>query len=216
MMPTSWGLKGEAFAIAEAHYYYEGEELERELARIKHGDDAQAFAKMMLQIDHRYKKLTDYSFDLKMAELEHLNVDELMLRKVDIDLMHNKITDLEAAQNKARILHPPGVELEIALLEVDHKFNRISRHEFEKQRASLRDEPWIAIINSGFDAEKGIDGVFFEFDWNSKWVEFLKLNGYIGHTEDQIIDDWFSDVCRSHTAAELAGSLAPTHHLHRD
>ena len=28
MMPASWGLKGKTRAIAEAEYYYDGEELE--------------------------------------------------------------------------------------------------------------------------------------------------------------------------------------------
>ena len=34
MMPASWGLKGKTRAIAEAEYYYEGEELEKALAEI--------------------------------------------------------------------------------------------------------------------------------------------------------------------------------------
>ena len=34
MMPASWGLKGKTRAIAEAEYYYEGEELEEVLAEL--------------------------------------------------------------------------------------------------------------------------------------------------------------------------------------
>ena len=34
MMPASWELKGKTRAIAEAEYYYEGEELEKVLADI--------------------------------------------------------------------------------------------------------------------------------------------------------------------------------------
>ena len=34
MMPASWGLKGKSRAIAEAEYYYDGEELEKALAAI--------------------------------------------------------------------------------------------------------------------------------------------------------------------------------------
>ena len=39
MMPASWGLKGKSRAIAEAEYYYDGEELEEALAEIEAESD---------------------------------------------------------------------------------------------------------------------------------------------------------------------------------
>ena len=43
MMPGSWGLKGKTRAIAEAEYYYQGEELTKKLAEIDaDGDPTQA------------------------------------------------------------------------------------------------------------------------------------------------------------------------------
>ena len=39
MMPASWGLKGKSRAIAEAEYYYDGEELEKVLAELNAESD---------------------------------------------------------------------------------------------------------------------------------------------------------------------------------
>lgn len=212
-VPASWGLNGDAYDIAEAHYYYEGEELARKLAEINHRHDPKQLERELLKIDVRHGNIDAYTYDMKLANLEIGEDPKLLaLRLIEVDALHGKITPHEAATRKV-LVTKTGKEQMIALLEVDHDFNRLTKHEFEKKRADLLEEPWVAIINSGFDPNEGIDGVFFEFDWNEKWIEFLRLNGYAGHTPEQIVDEWFTDVCRSHSAAELAGSLNPSHHL---
>jgi len=216
LCPASWGLKGDAYAIAEAHYHLDGEDLDYRMAEITHRDNPTALARQVIELDFRHDHLDAYAYDNKIAELEIKDSNLLMLRKIDIEVMHEKVTPYEAARQKAMIKFGTGNERDVALLEIDHQFNKLSKPEFEKQRATLKDEPWVAIINSGFDPEQGIDGVFFEFDWNTKWIDFLKLNGYVGHSAEQIVDDWFTDVCRSHSAAELAGSLTPSRNLHRE
>jgi hypothetical protein len=210
--PTSWGLTGDDYTIAEARYYLgDGEELDRRLATITLGHDPFALARAMLTIDLRYHKIDDYTYQTKLAELEFRDDPQaLLLRKVEVDREAGKISEYEAAQRRVYIVHKPGLDQELALLDVERDFGHMSKHEYEKKAATARDEPWIAIINSGFNPEKGIDGVFFEFDWNPKWIEFLKLNGYVGQTDEQVVDDWFSDVCRSHTAAEMVSSMIPT------
>jgi hypothetical protein len=199
--PASWGLKGDAYAIAEANYYYEEEELDRALAKIAHRNQS-AFARQNLDIDLRYGHLNQYQYEHKVAEHEIADRDLLAIRKLEIDVVHDKISAYDAGRQKVNLTTLPGVDREVALLEVECKFDKLSQSDFEKQRATLKDEPWIAIISSGFDPEQGLDGVFFEFDWNERWIEFLKLNGYVGHNQDQIVDDWFTDVCRSHNATE--------------
>lgn len=203
LLPASWGLKGDAYSIAEAHYYYEDEELDRRLMDIACRYDSITKARQSIDLDLRYGHITKYLYDQRVAEFEIKDPEALRLRKLDIDAVHGKITPYEAARLK--VVTKPGVEQDVALLEVDYQFHKLSKTMFEKQRAILLNEPWVAIINSGFDPEQGIDGVFFEFDWNDQWIDFLKLNGYIGHSAEQIVDDWFTDVCRSHNAAESAG-----------
>jgi hypothetical protein len=166
--------------------------------------------RQLIELDLRHNHITDYIYDQKIANFEIADSILLRLRMIDIEVTHGKITPYDGARLKAMIVYPLGIDLDVALLEVDHQFDKSSKTEFEKRRATLRDEPWVAIINSGFDPEQGIDGVFFEFDWNAKWIDFLKLNGYVGHTAEQIVDDWFTDVCRSQTAAEVTGAMIPS------
>jgi len=162
--PASWGLVGNAYSEAEAHYRLEGEALERSLAYIRRTDDPAALARELLDIEYRHGRITEY---------------DAALRRVELD-------------------HPPGVERDLARLNVDYQHGKLDKFVYEKQRATLKNEPWIAIINSGFDPQQGIDGVFFEFDWNETWIEFLRSNGYSGRSDEQVIDEWFADVCRSH------------------
>ena len=214
MLPASWGLSGDAFAIAEAHYRFDGEDLDRCLIGIHHKDDPKGLARATLEVDLRYHRIDAYNHAHRVAELEISDPDKLQLRKIDIDLAHERLSPYEAARQKATIQTRSGRERDLRLLQVDHEFKHIDRHTYDKQRAILCDEPWIAIINSGFDPTKGVDGVFFEFDWNAQWIAFLKKNGYEGVTDEQVVDDWFTDVCRSHSAAELAGSMMPSRNLH--
>ena len=162
--PASWGLVGDAYREAEAHYHLTGKALERRLLEIRWQNDPTTLQREVLDLDLRYGDISEY---------------DAALRRVDMN-------------------HPPGVEHDLARLEVDYQHNKLDKFTYEKQRACLKHEPWIAIINSGFDPQQGIDGVFFEFDWNEQWIEFLRTNGYSGHSPEQVIDEWFADVCRSH------------------
>jgi hypothetical protein len=123
---------------------------------------------------------------------------KLQRELIDLALRYEHITAYEAARQHAE-LEPAGIERELRLLAVEHEFHRLTDTEYQKQRAGLKNEPWISVINSGFDPEQGIEGVFFEFDWNQQWIEFLRVNGYVGRTDEQVVDDWFADVCRSHS-----------------
>ena len=162
--PASWGLVGDAYLEAEAHYSLTGEALDRRLLEIRHGNDPVRLREAMIELELHYHHITPH----------------------------------EAAKRRVELAHPPGPERELALLEADHDHGIIDQNTYGKRRAELKDEPWIAIVNSGFNPDQGLDGVFFEFDWNAKWIEYLRTHGYVGHSAEQVLDDWFSDVCRSH------------------
>ena len=164
LLPASWGLVGDAYLEAEAHYKLQGEALERQLLLIRLRDDPQRLERELVEVAVRYGAISEY----------------------------------QAAVRRVELSHPPGTERDLALLEVEHSFAKIDDISFHKQRALLKNEPWIGIVNSGFDPEQGVDGVFFEFDWNQQWIDYLRNNGYSGRADEQVIDEWFSDVCRSH------------------
>lgn len=170
LLPASWGLGGRAREEAEAHYYLDGEDLDRRLLDIRYADEPARLARARLDLDFAYGRIDEFAHAVKIAEMEHPE---------------------------------PGVERDLAVLEVEWRLNRIDKNAYEKRRATLKQEPWIGIVDHGFDPSQGINGVYFEFDWNDYWIEYLKLNGYVGFDEDQLVEHWFSDVCRAQAWADM-------------
>lgn len=127
MLPASWGLKGKSREIAEAEYYYEGEDLEKRLAELT-------------------------------AETE--------------------------------------VDKEVAKLEVDLKHEKIGKVEYEKKVAELREEPYVNVLEMGVNPEDAKAG-FIELDWNDHFIKMLHDNGYTGQSDEDVVNKWFNDLCRT-------------------
>jgi hypothetical protein len=70
-----------------------------------------------------------------------------------------------------------------------------------KERATVNKEPWVAVLNTHVNSENIRNG-FFELDWNEYFVLQLKSAGYKGKTDEEIVDQWFSELCRNVGAEE--------------
>jgi hypothetical protein len=64
-----------------------------------------------------------------------------------------------------------------------------------KTEATANQQPWVAVLQTHVNPESPRNG-FFELDWNEYFVLMLRNNGYTGTTEEEIVDQWFSDLCR--------------------
>jgi hypothetical protein len=64
-----------------------------------------------------------------------------------------------------------------------------------KEAANAKKEPWVAVLETHVNPDSPRNG-FFELDWNEYFVLMLRNNGYTGVTEEEIVDQWFSDLCR--------------------
>ena len=64
-----------------------------------------------------------------------------------------------------------------------------------KERASLKGEPWVAVLDTHVNKDNIRNG-FFELDWNAEFVLQLKQSGYglEGDPEEEIVDRWFRDL----------------------
>lgn len=58
------------------------------------------------------------------------------------------------------------------------------------------DEPWVNVVNTDFDENNPRQG-FMELEWNSAFIEFLKKHGYKGKNDEEIVDRWFTDLCKN-------------------
>jgi hypothetical protein len=70
-----------------------------------------------------------------------------------------------------------------------------------KERATEKKEPWVAVLETHVNKDNLRNG-FFELDWNEYFVLQLRSAGYVGETEEEVVDEWFSELCRNLGAEE--------------
>lgn len=70
-----------------------------------------------------------------------------------------------------------------------------------KERATEAKEPWVAVLETHVNKDNLRNG-FFELDWNEYFVLQLRTAGYVGDTEEAVVDEWFSELCRNLGAEE--------------
>ena len=64
-----------------------------------------------------------------------------------------------------------------------------------KEKATKKGEPWFTVIDVELDPDNPRNGSF-ELDWNKPFVEMLRKHGLIGDTDEDVIDQWFQDLCK--------------------
>lgn len=65
-----------------------------------------------------------------------------------------------------------------------------------KELAIEKKEPWVAVLDTHVNKDNIRNG-FFELDWNEYFVLQLREAGYIGETEEAVVDQWFQELCRN-------------------
>lgn len=105
------------------------------------------------------------------------------------------MTDEEIKRSEARQIDSER-DMEKRISEIDLEFGRISQEEHDKKVATLNGEPYIKVINLDLD-EKSPSAGFFELDFNDHFVEYLANSGYEGIEPDEIVDNWFNDLCQN-------------------
>jgi len=63
-----------------------------------------------------------------------------------------------------------------------------------KAEATKKKEPYVAVLNVEMKKDNPRNG-FFELDWNEYFVRDLRINGYNGDSEEEIVDAWFKELC---------------------
>ena len=71
-----------------------------------------------------------------------------------------------------------------------------------KDLATEANEPYINITSVDLDPDN-IGNGSFSLDWNDKFVTNLVRAGYQGKTDQQLVDQWFQQICRNILAENL-------------
>ena len=141
--------------------------------------------------------LVGYELDIKLAEIEHGNEGPgFDKRKILIDREYHRIDQYTADVLLSELEHT-GNENAAGLtkLDIDLKYERISQQDFDRKRADLLGEPYMAMPKISWDPVDP-SKTYFELDYNTPFVEYLRENGYVGIDED-VINKWLNDVCSS-------------------
>lgn len=174
------------------------------------------YLQQLLEIDHEEGRISSYEKALK--EIEY----ELQFELIDESTYENKILDCkrkfdaitqrEYEIEKIKREYVDDYKRECEILKVDFKYgaideetfnlkmnkldyehDKISELEFYKNNHTIKGKPWVHVDIKFVDNR---DPVSHEIvvDYNSKWIERLVKHGYIGRTEDEVIEKWLKEV----------------------
>jgi hypothetical protein len=163
------------------------------IAEVELSTDKYEYVRRIIDIKFKHGVFNAFDRDAEILKLDGGFTEEA---QIELSYKYNMIDEYTKDVKLAKLIKDEN-ERTIALLEVEYKHGKMKKNVFEKTLATFKKEPWIGIIDHGFEPNKGINGVYFEFDWNNFWIEYLELNGYVGATEDEIVESWFSDVCNT-------------------
>jgi hypothetical protein len=116
-----------------------------------------------------------------------------------------KITGLDKIKEKAAEEAARALELALEAKEAAEEADKLRKESEEaariakltpKERATENKEPWVAVLETHVNQENVRNG-FFELDWNEYFVLQLKQQGYQGSNEEEIVDQWFQELCRN-------------------
>jgi|AntAceMinimDraft_11_1070367.scaffolds.fasta_scaffold76425_3 hypothetical protein len=80
---------------------------------------------------------------------------------------------------------------------VEEKQAQYKKLKQELELLEDREEPKIEVIKLSIpDSNKPSQG-YFELDWNSSFVDQLIAAGYKGKTDEEIVEEWFNELCKS-------------------
>jgi len=151
-------------------------------------------------------ELEGYELEMRLLEIKKEDFDpkDYKQKSLDLNLKHGKITREEYDRSIVELIED-AVQRDLALLELDQREGKLSEMEYSKKSATLRKEPWVTVINMDFSKGNSLEGSF-ELDWNQPFVDKLKAEGYTGPTPDNIVNQWFMEVCRNVAMEEFDGT----------
>jgi len=84
----------------------------------------------------------------------------------------------------------------------------------EKELATERGEPWVEVLSFDLDPSNTSQGAF-ELDWNVHFVNDLRQKGFPGKTDEQVVDNWFRNICRHIVLETYENDVATNKYIDR-
>lgn len=150
--------------------------------------------------------LEGYALERRLLEIakEDYDIKDYTKKVQDLNLKYGKITRSEYDRSMVNLIED-AKQKDLATAELDYREGKIQDLEYNKKIATLKGEPWVTVINMDFTKGNSLEGSF-ELDWNQPFVDKLKAEGYTGPTPDNIVNQWFMEVCRNVALEEFDGT----------
>lgn len=147
-------------------------------------------------------ELSGYDLRIALAELDYAD-DEMKLKEKinEIEFAHDVIDEEDFERNKLEFINDP-VERALATLDHEYQYTEMSDLEYDKRKATIKQEPWVNVIELNVHSDTGN----FELDWNEYFIADLREVGFKGNTEEDIVNAWFSRICRDIALSEFSGT----------
>ena len=118
-----------------------------------------------------------------------------MFNKIISKFSKNTPTPLSPAEMRAKALSL-RTEAEALATSADNIEPPTADTRTAKEIATAANEPWVNVMQTRVDHDNPKNG-FFELDWNDNFILMLRGAGFLGHTEEEVIDGWFKELCKS-------------------
>ena len=116
---------------------------------------------------------------------------QLIKKLLGIDELEAQLTEARNAAQEAQY----AAQMERARVKKLEE-QAANKPKSEKDIATENKEPYVNIVSVEIDPSNPGQGAF-ELDWNEFFVTKLVRAGYEGKDDEQIVDQWFQDVCRN-------------------
>jgi len=105
-----------------------------------------------------------------------------------------KALGLDKLEQEAHAAKKAAEEMASKIKEAEAKL--IEKAKTPKEIATEAKEPWVAVMDTHVNKDNLRNG-FFELDWNEYFVVQLRSAGYTGDTDEEVVDQWFTELCRN-------------------
>lgn len=122
-------------------------------------------------------------------------IKKILKRVFGITEMEEAIAETIKRKEEAELLAKKAEEEHLRISQENAEAQRLAQLS-PKELATEKKEPYIAVLNTHVNPENVRNG-FFELDWNEYFVLDLRNNGYQGETEEEVVDQWFQELCRN-------------------
>ena len=124
-----------------------------------------------------------YSYSKARVEYEYSDSYEKKLALLNLELDYNRKTLADHTTEKFK-------------LDYEYNKNNIPQRKYEKEMANLKGEIYFNDNARYVETEEGSGTIVFDLDWNDKFVEYLRDQGYDAPTAEQAVDMWFTNLCK--------------------